>query len=221
MFRKLMTIALFWICALSLCGWVSHQEIAGALTTGNGSQYTLKLSEKLSDSTAHTGTQTYYMIEGALTATATTGWDTVGLLRLKAGTLGTTTILTLSSTGAMALTGSLNVSTTLTAANVVATSAINAPAVNLSGDLHADGGFFSDPISGPAATFTGNVGAGGYRGTASTDLGAVVKAGANAACTTTCGTTGGCLFGLDDADGGQLRTCADGRSDTCLCLPAP
>lgn len=50
----------------------------------------------------------------------------------------------------------------------------------------------------------------------STDVGWVVRAGADTACTTTCGANKGCLFGID-AGTAAVVACATATADTCLC----
>lgn len=49
-----------------------------------------------------------------------------------------------------------------------------------------------------------------------TDVGWVVRAGADTACTTTCGANKGCLFGID-AGASAVVACATATADTCLC----
>jgi len=49
-----------------------------------------------------------------------------------------------------------------------------------------------------------------------TDVGWVVRAGADTACTTTCGANKGCLFGID-AGTAAVVACATATADTCLC----
>jgi hypothetical protein len=65
-------------------------------------------------------------------------------------------------------------------------------------------------------TFGNLTATGTIKSTAPNDIGWTSQSATNQACNTTC-TTGACVFGFDDQQAGQFRSCSDPSSDRCLC----